>query len=547
MKDNLETKQEKNRAGAGLIKGTMVLVVAGVISKIFGAIFRIPLTNLIGAEGQSYYSMSYNIYSWLLVLATAGFPVAISKMVSERIAVGDFKNAHKSYKVSRKLMFAIGIVSFILCLFFARNIADFVKNPEAKYSIMALSPALLFAPLVSAYRGYFQGQQNMFPTGVSEICEQMFRVVVGLSLSFLLIGYGSEYASAGATFGASAGLMVTFILLTIIYNTDRKKKTELINNQNIKEESSKKILKELIDIAIPITIGASIMPLMFNIDAAIVMRRLQATGWSLSMSKKLYGLIGGYCDPLTGLPGVFIDAIAISLIPAVTAALTLNKHDEINKNIETGIKTMMVVAYPCAIGLIVLANPILHMLYGAHPDEADMATLTLQILSLGIITLSIMRVFSSALQGIGKMILPVINLGIGLVVKVTCSYALVGIHALNVNGTAIGSVLTFMVVAVLNYCGLRRHADVKIDIKGVFVRPLFASAIMGLCAWSVHKITFSLCDSNTISTLAAVVIAVLAYFVLVFKTKVITREDAYLIPKGEQIMEIACKLHLMKD
>lgn len=545
MKDNLETKQEKNRAGAGLIKGTMVLVVAGVISKIFGAIFRIPLTNLIGAEGQSYYSMSYNIYSWLLVLATAGFPVAISKMVSERIAVGDFKNAHKSYKVSRMLMFAIGIVSFVLCLFFARNIADFVKNPEAKYSIMALSPALLFAPLVSAYRGYFQGQQNMFPTGVSEICEQMFRVVVGLSLSFLLIKYGAEYASAGATFGASAGLFVTFVLLTIIYNIDKKKKADLINVSNIKEESTKKILKELIDIAIPITIGASIMPLMFNIDAAIVMRRLQATGWSLSMSKKLYGLIGGYCDPLTGLPGVFIDAIAISLIPAVTAALTLNKQEEINKNIETGIKTMMVVAYPCAIGLIVLANPILHMLYGTHPDEADMATLTLQILSLGIITLSIMRVFSSALQGIGKMVLPVINLGIGLVVKVTCSYALVGIHALNVNGTAIGSVLTFMVVAVLNYCGLKKHANVKLDIVGVFVRPLFASVIMGICAWGVHKIVLLLCGSNTVSTLAAVLIAVLAYFVLIFKTKVIKREDAYLIPKGEKIMEIAGKLHLI--
>ena len=547
MEKDFETKQENNVAGAKLVKGTMVLVVAGIIAKIFGAIFRIPLTNLIGAEGQSYYSMSYNIYSWLLVLSTAGFPVAISRMVSERIATGDFKNAHKTYKVSKKLMLAIGIVSFVICLFFARNIADFVKNPEAKYSIMALSPALLLAPLASAYRGYFQGQQNMIPTGASEVCEQLFRVIIGLSLSFLMIGYGAEYASAGATFGASAGLVFSFIFLTIVYGRDKKAKYDLIHNPNIKEESTKKLLKELVDIAIPITIGSSIMPLMFNIDAAIVMRRLQATGWTVAQSKQLYGLIGGYCDPLTGLPNVFIDAIAISMIPAVTAALTLKKKDELNKNIETGIKIMMLVAYPCAIGLMVLANPILNMLYGAHPDEADMATLTLQIEAVAIIALSMMRVFSSALQGIGKMVLPVINLAIGLVVKITCSYALVGVHALNVNGTALGTVLTFVVVSILNYLGLKKYADVKLNMTMVFISPLVSSIVMGGFAWGSYKLFLMISGSNTLSTLVAVLIAALVYFVLIFRTKTITREDAGLIPKGDKIFEIAEKIHLIKD
>lgn len=545
MDKKFETKQENNAAGAKLVKGTMVLVIAGIISKIFGAVFRIPLTNLIGAEGQSYYSMSYNIYSWLLVLATAGFPVAISRMVSERIAVGDYKNAHKSYSVSKKLMLAIGIVSFIFCFFFAGDIATFVGNPEAKYSIMAISPALLLAPLASSYRGYFQGQQNMFPTGISEICEQMVRVIVGLALSFFLIKNGAEHASAGATFGATAGLLAAFIFLTFIYRIDKRKKASLINTPDVKEESTKTILKELVDIAIPITIGSSILPLMYNIDAAIVMRRLQGTGWSLAESKQLYGLIGGYCDPLIGLPGVFIDAIAISMIPAVTAALTLKKQDELNKNVETGIKTMMVVAYPCAIGLIVLANPILHMLYGTHPEEADMATLTLQILALGIITLSTMRVFSSALQGIGKMVLPVINLGIGLVVKVVCSYLLVGVHALNVNGTAIGSVLTYLVVSVLNYCGLKKHANIKIDLKGIFIKPLLSSIVMGAFALGMYKLCFAILGSNALSTLVSIAIAAIIYVILVFKTKIITKEDQDVIPKGEKIMIIAEKIHLI--
>lgn len=547
MENDKKIAQENKAAGAKLMKGTTVLVVAGIIGKIFGAIFRIPLTNLIGAEGQSYYTMSYNIYSWLLVLATAGFPVAISRMVSERIALGDYRNAHKSYLVSIKLMLTIGAISFVACFFGAGAIADFVKNPEAKYSIMAISPALLLAPIASSFRGYFQGQQNMFPTGVSEVCEQLFRVIIGLSLSFFLIKFGTQYASAGATFGATIGLVAAVIILSVIYVRDKKKRTSLIEQSTKPEESAKSLLKELVEIAIPITIGTSIMPLMFNIDAAIVMRRLQATGWSVVMSKKLYGLIGGYCDPLTGLPGVFIDAIAISLMPAVTAALTLRKQDELNKNIKTGIKTMMVVAYPCAVGLIVLANPILKMLYSAHLDECDMATPTLQILSLGIITLSTMRIFSSALQGIGKMVLPVINLGIGLVVKITCSYALVGIHFLNVNGTAMGSVITFLLVSILNYRGLRKYADVKIDLFEVFCKPLVSSVAMGVVAWGVHKLLLAILGSNTIATLAAIAIAAFVYFVLIFKTKVIDREGAALIPKGEKIIKIAEKLHLLND
>lgn len=546
MEDKRKDSTTEHRAGSKLVTGATILAVAGIIGKFLGAIFRIPLTGWIGAEGMSYYGAAYPVYSFFLILATAGLPVAISRMVSERIAIGDYRNAHRSYKVSLRIMLAIGVVSFVICFFGAGAIATAMGNPDAKFSIMAISPALLLAPIASSFRGYFQGQQNMLPTAVSEVTEQFFRVIVGLALSYILISKGLEYASAGATFGATAGLIAAMLILAFIYKKTRGKRIDSIRKSTQPLESNKSLAKELIDIAIPITIGSTIMPFMMILDSAIVMNRLQATGWTLAMSKVKYGLISGYCDPLVAFPGVFIDAISISMIPAVTAAFTLKKQNDLNHNIQAGIKTMMVVAYPCAIGLAVLAKPILTLLYPAKPDEVLMAVPLLQIMAIGVVTLSMMRTFSSALQGIGKMVLPVVNLFIGAVLKIVLSYILVGIPAINVNGAAIGSVTAYLLAGILNYIGLRKYADVRLDLRGTFVKPLVSAAIMGGLTIAVYKLMSIICDSNALSTLVAIAIAVAAYFVLIFITGTVSREETSLLPKGDVIERLADKLHLIK-
>lgn len=538
------SQKTQQSQGSKLLKGATILAVAGIISKLLGAVFRLPLANLIGAEGMSYYGIAYPVYSFFLVLSVAGFPVAISRMVSERTAYGDHRNAYKTYKVSFVLMVSIGLISFLICFFGAGLIATKMGNPGAKASLMAIAPALLLAPVVSSFRGYFQGQQNMLPTGVSQVFEQFIRVGVGLTLSFLLAKRSLELASAGATFGASAGLVAALIVLLIIFYKTGRKRRELIAISVGREESRKHLLKELFGIAIPITIGSTIMPLMMIIDSMIIMRRLQATGWSLAESKVLYGLISGYCDPLIGFPGVFIDAISMSLLPAVTAAYALKKISEMEKTIQTGIKTMMVVAFPCAMGLIVLARPILSMLYPTRPEEAEMAVANLQILSLSILTLSAMRTFSTALQAVGKMMLPVVNLFIGALVKIVLSFILVGIPALNINGAAIGSVSAYLVAGILNYRALKKHAGARIDISDTFVKPLIASGIMGAVTLLVYKLGMLFIGRNSIATLAAIMVAVLVYFVLVFVTKTMSREDALMLPGGTKLVRLSDKLHL---
>ena len=544
-RDN-EEKKEGQQTSALLMKGATILVIAGIVSKIFGAIFRIPLTNMIGAEGQAYYSAAYAVYNLLFVIATAGFPVAISRMVSSRIAEGDFLNAHKSYKLAMKVSWALGIISFIVMFFGAGAIASAYKNPGAEASMKAISVALLFTPVVASMRGYYQGRQNMKPTGITEVIEQMMRVAVGLTLAYMFYKTNLQYAAAGATFGASAGIIAALVAMAVIYARDKEPRSKLLEGSVVKAETDKKRLKELFAFLIPITIGASVMPIMFNIDAGIIVRRLLATGWDPVMAKKLYGLMGGFCDPIINLPNIFIDAICISLMPAVTTAFTLNNKKDMDDHIKTGLKTMMIITYPCAIGLIVLAKPILTMLYYRKYDEALLAVPALQILALSIITLSIMRTLQSCLQGIGKMMLPVYNLFIGAIVKAVSSYILLGIPAVNINGAAIGSVLAYVTAGILNFRALKKYTNVSLDMKSIFFRPLVAALIMGAAAIVSYKLLFLITSSNAVSTLVSVLFAAAVYFVSAFLTGAVTKDEIELIPKGDLIYRLAVRLKVAK-
>ena len=520
-----------------------------VIVKIVAFLYKIPLGDMriLGDEGFAHFTVAYNIYGFILTLATAGFPVAISRMVSERIAKGDYINAEKSYKVALRATLIISVISFFICFFGAGAIANgIIRNPGAEASIRAISIALLFTPFVASMRGYFQGHQIMMPTGSSQVVEQMVRVCAGLILAFMFYKTNLENAAAGATFGASAGMIAAMLMLFWIFRRFKPQREENLARSVIRTETTKERIRELFEIVIPITLGSSIMPLMMTIDAAVVMRRLQATGWDLATSKTLYGLISGYCDPLVNLPVVFIDAICISLIPAVTTAFTLHIKSDLDGNIKTGLKTMMIIAFPCAVGLIVLARPILLMLYYKKPDEALMAVPTLQVMAVGIITLAIMRTLSSSLQGIGKMTLPVINLFIGAVVKIAITFVLVGIPSLNINGAAFGTVCAYLTAAILNYLGLRRHADVDLDFKTIFVRPFLAAAIMGVSAIAVFKVMYLIHPSNVMSTGIAILAAVVVYFVMVFLTKAVTKEELALVPKGDKIYALAVRMRLAK-
>ena len=532
--------------GKRMIRGAMILAVAGLLSKLIGAAFKIPLTNIIGAEGFSYYGVAYPVYQFFYVISTAGFPVAIARMVSKRVAKGDYANAKKAFILASKVIAVICFMSFLICFFGAGAIARAYKNPGAEASIRALSLALLFVAIAAPLRGLFQGLQTMTPIGISNIVEQLIRTIVGLALALIFCTRSLELAAAGATFGASSGMIAAAILLILYYMKDSAERKNAVRMSIKVEETERDRIKELLYIVIPVTIGSSVMPIMMNVDAAVVMRRLQASGWTAKNARTLYGLISGYCDPIANLPIVFIDALSISLMPAVTIAYSLNQKHEIGKAIQIGLKSMMIIVYPCTTGLIILAGPILHMLFRTKPEEAELAITTLQILSLGIVSLAVMRILTSCLQGIGRMASPVINLSIGALCKVIITYFLVGIPNININGAALGTVAAYSIAAILNYRCLRRRAEIKVPLMEALLKPLIPSLIMGLTVFVVFCMINFASGNNTLSTCLSIIVAIIEYFILIFITGVVTEDDIEMIPRGKRIKEIAAKMNLIK-
>lgn len=526
--------------GNRFIKGAAILGIAGVVIKLLGAVFRIPLTNWIGDDGMSYYGFAYSIYGALLVLSTAGIPVAISRMVSERIAVGEYKNAHKVFKVATSMLFVIGIISFAVCYFGGEFITAKLGNPEAALAVKAISPALLFVPLFSAFRGYFQGRQNMNPTAISEITEQLIRVIVGLYLAYKLLDMGLKEAAAGASFGASAGSVAGLAIIVVIYMLNRRTIHRKIDLNNKQVEETGVLLRKIVAIAVPIIIGSEIMPMMTLIDTGIIMTRLQATGWSYEEAKSLYGLLSGFCNSLIAFPQVFTQAVAVSLVPAIAAAFKIKDRHGVHQNIQLGYRTTMIMAFPCAFGIFALAEPILLLLYPAQKASAIAAVPTLMIMAISVIFLAITQTSVGVLQSIGKQMVPVINLAIGCVGKVIATFILVGIPVFNIKGAAIGTMIAYVVALVLNNHAVKKYTGTKFNYGLTYARPCIAAVIMGVCAYAAQRLTVGFLG-NSISTLFSIMVGAIVYVILIFMVKAITLEEVETMPGGTKLVKILRK------
>lgn len=531
------------------IKGAAILAIAGIVIKLLGAVFRIPLTNWIGASGMAYYGNAYVIYGALVVLSTAGIPVAVSRMVSEHIAIGEYKYAHKVFHIATLMLFFVGLVSFAICFFGGQWIATVLfKNPYSALAIKAISPALLFVPLFSAFRGYFNGRQNMNPTAISEITEQLIRCIVGLALAYSLYKTSLVKAAAGASFGASAGSIAGLGIIFIIYLLNRKTIKAKIERHSQNVDDDKSIAKEIVVIAIPIIIGCEIMPIMTIIDSTIIMRVLQNTGWTYAESNYLYGLFSGFCNSLIAFPQIFTQAVAVSLVPAVSARWKLKDMDGVHDTINLGYRTTMIMAFPCALGIFVIAEPILKLLYFAQPQGCHDAAPTLMIMAISIIFLATMQTSTSVLQSVGKQMIPVRNLAIGCIGKVIVTYILVGIPAFNIKGAAIGTMFAYAFAMILNAYDVRKYTGTKFNYVLTYVRPATAAAIMAVVVYGIYKLLYHLLNGghsavlvSGLSTIVAILVGMVIYAVLIFAVKAITVDELETMPGGTKLAKIARK------
>lgn len=519
------------------LKGAFILAIAGLLVKVLGAFFRIPLGNIITSEGMAYYSTPYPLYVMLLVISTAGFPTAISKLVAEKTACGDKKGAHRIFTIAFKTLLVIGVITSLLLFFGARIMVDvWFKNPKAFYSMRALAPALLFVSVMSAYRGYFQGMQNMKPTAISQLIEQIFRVFLGLYLAFVLLGKGKEIAAAGASFGATVGSIFGALFMIGVYYLNRGYIKNNIKKQKqaFPEEKTSSVIKEILKIAIPITIGAAVIPVMNLIDTGLVMRRLLEAGFSKTQAASLFGQLNGMAITLVNLPQVITMALSMSLVPMISQSIAMNDRQKAKDSTNMALKVSSIISFPSAIGLAVLAVPIMKLLFPKEPSSVGQ---TLFVLATGVVFLCTIQTLTGIFQGMGKPIIPVINLFIGAIFKIAISYSLTGIKSINVKGAALGTVVAYLVAAVLNYIMLQKEMDTKFCKKEIFIKPLIASAAMGLVAKIVYEIVAKF-TSNTIGTVVAILIGMIVYTILLFVIKIITIEELEQIPKGKKIAKL---------
>ena len=427
------------------LQGAVILSVAGVVSKILGALYRIPLARLIGDEGMGLYQMAYPIYTTILALATAGVPVAISVLVSRNKTKGFNGDSQKLFRVSLIVLLTAGIVLTFLVMQSAHFIANYVlKQPLAYYPILAVAPAIIFAGLMSVFRGYFQGHQSMMPTAVSQVFEQLFRVAAVLVLAVILFPRGLEYAAAGATFGAVIGGIAGLIILVGYYLWFQKKAGR---EQNLlySGASSAELAKEMVRLAVPVAFGAVVLPLVQMLDAIIVPGRLMAIGYSASGATALYGQLSGMAAVLISLPTIFTISIATSLVPAVSESLARGEKKALNERLNSAFRAGMIIALPCAAGLFILATQISDLLYAA-PE----AGIPLEPLAFSCIALAAFQLSSAGLQGMGRPEIAMKNLLITGILKVIFNYTLTGIPVLNVRGAAIGTVVAFLIGSFLN-------------------------------------------------------------------------------------------------
>lgn len=528
------------------LKGAAILGVAGILIKILGAIYRIPLGNLLNTEGMGYYQTSYPVYNTLYAISTAGLPVAVAKIIAEKRALGDYKSAKKVFDLSLIGLIIFGMIASGIVTIFGGKISVALGNPNAYYALMAMIPALLFAPMTSAFRGYFQGHQNMVPTALSQIFEQLVRVIVGYSLAYMLISEGLDKAAGGATFGASAGAVAAFLVVFLIYLIKKKDLQCEIALQHFEtNETTSSLIKRIIVIALPIAFGAIIVPMMNLIDVKLVMTRLQQIGYTEVEANSMWGQLSGFAQTFINFPQVLAISLGMSIVPAVSEAFALKDRERMKEIVNGGVRTIVMIGLPAAFGLFVLSTPIIQLLY-YKLSEASQSSIgsILACLSFSVIFLTIIQALTAILQGIGKTSVPVINLLIGGVVKLILSYVLIGIPALNIYGAVISTTAFYVVAAVLDYMAVKKYLSVNFDIKQIFVKPFVATIMMALTAWVAYN-GFSYIISPKIATIIAILLAVVVYAIFVVSLKAITEDELRSIPAGGKIVNCFKKMRLI--
>ncbi|MGV8979811.1 putative polysaccharide biosynthesis protein [Clostridium sp.] len=513
-------------------KGFAILSAAGFMVKIISLLYVPFLIKILGREGYGIYARAYPIFVYIYVLTNAGIPVAISKMVSELIAIGNYKDAVKTFKIARFILFILGLTMSLLMLIFAGQLANITKSTTAKLAIMTLAPTILVSSVLSAYRGYFQGRGNMTPTAVSQVLEQIANTIFSLVFAAYFMKYGIAAGAAGGTVGTSLGALVAVIYMIHAYKKNKVFRVPKgYNALDIKRLTTKRLIKKLFSYAMPMTICLGIQQSGLLIDLRIVQARMFDAGIVERQVTILWGVLTQYTT-LIGVPIAIISSLAITILPSISSLMAVRDKKAVRSKVNYAFRLCFLVAVPSAVGLAVLAKPIIELL-GYDPDVSR-----LLIYGSGVIILmAVVTIQTSILQGLGKLYLVTFYAVLGLIGKIIVNYIFVAIPSFNILGAVMGNGVSFAIVLILNYYAMNKALRVKTNLFSHASKPIIASGVMALIAKIIYasfNFTFSFAGkgyfANAFAILVAIIFAIVTYFFTLVIIGGISKEDLEVLP-----------------
>ena len=540
-----ENKKVYKEKKEGFMQGVLALMFSQILVKILGLVYTLYLTNRpgFGDKGNGICASGYQIYALLLTISSIGVPNAISKLISEKVAIGDNKGAHRIFKIAFATFSIIGLVGSLLLYLGAHTIAyNWLQIPEAEMTLVALSPAIFFVTIASVFRGYFNGRQKISVGARSQTLEQVFKTVLTIiivEVVAILSNVSTEWMAAGANLASTLATFLGFGYLFLYYRSERKEIAEEIKNtKNYKYERVSTIIKKILMVSIPITLTAIMSSINKNVDSFTVVRNLKLF-MPEDRATALYGILGGKVDTLTTLPLAINVAFSTALVPAISAAKARNDSKTITQKTSFSLLVSMLIGLPCTVGMFVFAQPILNLLF---PNANDGA-LILQISSLTIIFTILDQTINGALQGYGKLMIPTFSLGMGVLTKLIINLTLVKNPNIGVYGAAIGSVACHMVAFTIAFTALRKYIKLDLTFSKFVVKPVLATTIMAIISYFIY-LTLSGIIAERLATLIAIVIAVIIYVLLIAILKIFTKDEIQMMPAGDKILKFFEKVKI---
>ena len=592
MVNTLQEEKKSKKVHQSFALGALIMAVGMLVVKLAGAAFKIPLAYILGGVGQGYFNIAYSLYNPLYALATAGLPIAISRMVAQNMTAKRYKDVRMIHKVSVPIFISTGLIATVFMIIGSPVCARFTHSPGAIYSLLALSPTVFFSCLISIYKGYYEGLRNMIPTAVSEIIEAIGKVIFGVGLSAFVVWYGmNEYsisgtvfgnyyeneaaafsatlpfASAGAVLGITLGSISGFIYIFLKYKISGDGITSKEIEESPEARDRKKIVKMLWNIATPIALGAIIMNLAGAIDAMLVQRRLSdimSTTPDILLrvyeglipidvvkEGKTHNFLAGcfaYMSTITMLLPTITQGFSISALPNVTGSWVSGIKEKIKNNIETVMKLTAIISFPMGIGMSVLSHPIMDLVYntmgGSRQSEIFISAEIMRLYALATILIAISTPICSMLQAIGRADLPLKILTIGMILKVVLNYILVGIPSINIQGAGIGTLVCYLFVCICGILLLNRESKIKLNLSLIFGKPFICGLVCGAIAYLSYSLFLSFV-SPKISTIISIFLAAFSYLISLFLFRAITYSDLKSIPKSKKIVKVLEKYHIL--